>query len=120
MSASLQYCTTGAGICGGPNTPQGLDALLTFIPKESGTYYINARAFDQEALNGTTGDAVGDYQLFVNDVTGRPTYVPYYDVDSPLHSIDWGSQVDRTSRNPENHSPSIVTRSPRACSIAFA
>jgi serralysin len=88
---------------GGPNTPSGLDALLTFTAKETGTYYINARAFDQESLNGTTGDFVGDYELFVKDVTGRPdtSYKPYYDVDSPLHSIDWGTQVDRTSRNPD-------------------
>jgi serralysin len=91
--------TTGDG--GGPNTPQGLDALLTFVPKESGIYYINARSFDQDGTNGTTGDHVGDYELFVQDVTGRPSYTPYYDIDSPLHSIDWGSQVDRTSRNPD-------------------
>src|SRR5687767_14282531 len=57
---------------GGPNTPQGLDALLTFIPEASGTYYVNARAFDQTASNGTTGDAVGDYELFVRDVTNAP------------------------------------------------
>lgn len=86
---------------GGPNTPSGLDALLTFIPEVGGTYYINARAYDTDSTNGTTGDAVGDYELFVTDVTGNPTYVPYYDVDSPLHSLDWGSQVDRTSRNPD-------------------
>ncbi len=86
---------------GGPNTPSGLDALMTFIPKTSGTYYINARAYDQDSTNGTTGDATGDYELFVKDVSGRPSYVPYYDIDSPLHSIDWGSQVDRTSRNPD-------------------
>ena len=86
---------------GGPNTPQGLDALLTFIPDASGTYYINARAFDQVGTNGTTGDSVGDYELFVRDVTNAPTYVPYYDLDSPLHSIDWGTQVDGTSRNPD-------------------
>ena len=61
---------------GGPNTPSGLDALLTFTPQASGTYYINARAFDQDPTNGTTGDAVGDYELFVHDVTGTPTYVP--------------------------------------------
>ena len=94
---------------GGPNTPSGLDALLTFIPETSGTYYINARAFDQDPTNGTTGDAVGDYELFVNDVTGTPTYIPYYDVDSPLHSIDWGSQVDRTSRNPDGQEGPRVT-----------
>ncbi len=95
---------------GGPATSAaGLDALLTFIPKESGIYYINARAFDQNPDNGTTGDAVGDYELFVKDVTNQPTYTPYYDVDSPLHSIDWGSQVDRTSRNPDGAEGPRVT-----------
>jgi Ca2+-binding RTX toxin-like protein len=94
---------------GGPNTPSGLDALLTFVPLASGTYYINARAFDQDATNGATGDAVGDYQLFVTDVTGKPTYTPYYSVDSPLHSLDWGSQVDRTSRNPDGAEGPRVT-----------
>ncbi|HZF94524.1 MAG TPA: M10 family metallopeptidase C-terminal domain-containing protein [Allosphingosinicella sp.] len=98
---------------GGPNTPSGLDALLTFIPKETGTYYINARSYDNESLNGTTGDEVGDYELFVNDVTGRPSYTPYYDIDSPLHSLDWGSQVDRTSRNPDG------AEGPRATGNAF-
>ena len=97
---------------GGPNTPQGLDALLTFVPKTSGTYFINARAFDQDGTNGTTGDAVGDYELFVQDVTGRPTYTPYYDIDSPLHSIDWGSQVDRTSRNPDGAEGERPTENP--------
>ena len=86
---------------GGPNTPSGLDALATFTPETSGTYYINARAFDQDGTNGTTGDSVGDYELFVQDVTNQPHYVPYYDIDSPLHSIDWGTQVARTSRNPD-------------------
>ena len=94
---------------GGPNTPQGLDALLTFIPDVSGTYYINARAFDYEASNGTTGDVVGDYELFVRDVTNAPTYIPYYDLDSPLHSIDWGTQVDGTSRNPDGAEGSRIT-----------
>lgn len=94
---------------GGPDTPSGLDALLTYVPDASGTYYINARAYDQDGTNGITGDAVGDYELFVNDVTGTPTYVPYYNVDSPLHSIDWGSQVDRTSRNPDGQEGPRVT-----------
>ncbi|HEX8192841.1 MAG TPA: M10 family metallopeptidase [Allosphingosinicella sp.] len=105
--ASGKLLTTADG--GGPNTPSGLDALLTFIPKESGTYYINARAFDQDATNGSTGDEIGDYQLAVKDVTGRPSYSPYYDIDSPLHSIDWGSQVDRTSRNPDGAEGDRVT-----------
>ena len=86
---------------GGPNTPSGLDALLTFVAETSGTYYINARAFDQDSVNGSTGDHTGDYEIAVKDVTDRPTYVPYYDIDSPLHSIDWGTQLDRTSRNPD-------------------
>ena len=96
---------------GGPNTPQGLDALLTFVAQESGTYYINARAFDQDGTNGTTGDSVGDYELFVDDVTGRPdtTYKPYYDVSSPLHSIDWGTQVDGSSRNPDGQEGPRIT-----------
>ncbi|HEX2802530.1 MAG TPA: M10 family metallopeptidase C-terminal domain-containing protein [Sphingomicrobium sp.] len=94
---------------GGPNTPSGLDALMTFAPQASGTYYINARAFDQDGTNGTTGDAVGDYELFVDDVTDQPHYVPYYDINSPLHSIDWGTQVDRTSRNPDGEEGPRVT-----------
>ena len=97
---------------GGPNTPSGLDALLTFIPEESGTYYINARAYDNDPINGSTGDFVGDYELFVRDVTDQPTYVPYYDLDSPLHSLDWGSQVDRTSRNPDGEEGPRITGNP--------
>jgi serralysin len=69
--AAGNLVTTADG--GGPDTPSGLDALLTFVPQTSGTYYINARGFDQDPTNGTTGDAVGDYKLFVNDVTGKPT-----------------------------------------------
>src|SRR3990170_3126785 len=105
--ASGNLLTSADG--GGPNTPSGLDALLTFIPEASGTYYINARAYDTDSTNGTSGDAVGDYELFVRDVTDQPTYVPYYDLDSPLHSIDWGSQVDRTSRNPDGEEGPRIT-----------
>ena len=105
--AAGKLVTTADG--GGPDTPSGLDALLTFVPQISGTYYINARGFDQDATNGTTGDAIGDYKVFVNDVTGKPTYTPYYDTDSPLHSIDWGTQVDRTSRNPDGAEGPRVT-----------
>jgi Ca2+-binding RTX toxin-like protein len=96
---------------GGPNTPSGLDALLTFVAPVSGTYYINARAYEQSGANGSTGDFVGDYELFVKDVTGRPdtSYKPYYSVESPLHSIDWGTQVDRTSRNPDGAEGPRVT-----------
>ncbi|WP_296820685.1 M10 family metallopeptidase C-terminal domain-containing protein [Brevundimonas sp.] len=89
---------------GGPNTPSGLDALLTYQADYTGTYYINARAYDQDGTNGSTGDFVGDYELFVDtvDFEANPyAYRPFYDTDSPLHSIDWGSQFDRTSRNPD-------------------
>ena len=82
------------------NGNSGFDVLTTFTPKVSGTYYVNARAYDEEPTNGTTGDTVGDYELFVQ--TASPfAYKPYYDLDSPLHSIDWGSQVDGSSRNPD-------------------
>lgn len=87
---------------GGPNTPSGLDALMTFTATTTGTYFINARSFDQDATNGSTGDHIGDYELFVDTTTVSPTtYRPFYDTSSPLHSLDWGSQVDRTSRNPD-------------------
>ena len=87
---------------GGPNTPQGLDALLTFTAETSGTYFINARAYDQEAANGTDGDGVGDYDIFVERAAADPNaYRPYYDIDSPLHSLDWGTQKARSSRNPD-------------------
>lgn len=88
---------------GGPNTPQGLDALLTYEAAYTGTYYINARGFDQDPTNGTGGDAVGDYELFVVDATNDPSVQPpYYDADNPLYAIDWGSQqVDGTVRNPD-------------------
>ena len=45
--AAGNLVTTADG--GGPNTPSGLDALLTFVADQSGTYYINARGFDQDA-----------------------------------------------------------------------
>ena len=97
---------------GGPNTPSGLDALLTYTAEYSGVYFINARAFDNIPEDGDKGDLVGDYELFANDVTGRPSYQPYYSPDSPLHSIDWGSQVDRTSRNPDGAEGPRVTGNP--------
>ena len=85
------------------NVNSGLDVLLTFEPTVSGTYYINARAFGN--AGGPNGDEVGDYELFVNDVTSDPTvYRPYYSPDSPLYSIDWGTHVNRvndTVRNPD-------------------
>lgn len=88
---------------GGPNTPSGLDAILTYTAQGTGTFYINARAYDQDATNGTTGDFVGDYEVFVTsvDASDPSAYVPFYSPDSPLHAIDWGSQFTRSSRNPD-------------------
>jgi Ca2+-binding RTX toxin-like protein len=85
---------------GGPNTPEGLDALLSFTPETSGTFYVNARAFDQAPDNGTTGDSVGDYEVFAR-TAAADGYKPFYSPDSPLYSIDWGTQVDGSSRNPD-------------------
>lgn len=91
---------------GGANTTlnqlnSGFDAVLTYTATADGTYYVNARAFDQDAANGTGGDFVGDYEVFVTQADPRTAYKPLYTLESPLHAIDWGSQVDRTSRNPD-------------------
>lgn len=83
------------------NANSGFDALLSFTATTSGTYFLNARAFDQDPTNGNTGDGVGDYELFATTADPRTAYQPLYTIDSPLHSIDWGSQFPRTSRNPD-------------------
>ena len=75
----------------------GFDVLLAFTAPEDGTYYVNARAFDNFPEDGDTGDQVGDYEVFARPLL----YTPYYDLESPLHSIDWGTQFDGTSRNPD-------------------
>jgi Ca2+-binding RTX toxin-like protein len=82
------------------NLNSGFDVLLTFTPETSGLFYVNARAYDEDPTNGTTGDTVGDYELFVQ-VAPTGGYRPYYDVDSPLYALDWGTQVDGSSRNPD-------------------
>lgn len=93
--------TTADG--GGANTPSGLDALLTYQATYTGTHFINARAFDNGAPDGQQGDYVGDYEVFVEsvDLNDPTAYRPRYSPDQPMHSIDWGSQIDRTSRNPD-------------------
>jgi len=87
---------------GGGETPggqlYGLDAMLTVEVQTSGTYYINARAFDQNDANGETGDGVGDYELFAR----VSTYDPYYSTFSPLYSIDWGTQVNKVHQSVRN------------------
>jgi Ca2+-binding RTX toxin-like protein len=35
------------------------------------------------------------------DESDPAAYVPFYSPNSPLHSIDWGTQFDRTVRNPD-------------------
>src|SRR4051812_27075046 len=101
---------------GGGETPggqaEGTDALLTVKVDTSGTYYINARAFDQNDANGGTGDGVGDYDLFAR----ISTYTPYYDTNSPLYSIDWGTQVNKmhqSVRNPDGNEGPRDTGNPQ-------
>lgn len=97
---------------GGAMTPanevnSGFDVLLTFTAEVSGTYYINSRAFDNVPEDGPGGEGVGDYELFVReaDPNAPGTYRAYYDLDNPLHAIDWGSRlinkIHQTVRNPD-------------------
>jgi Ca2+-binding RTX toxin-like protein len=91
---------------GGPNTPSGLDALLGFKATVSGDYFLHARSYDQDTTNNTAvggpGDTVGDYEVFARAATAnRWVYTPFYSFDSPLHSLDWGSEFRRSSRNPD-------------------
>jgi serralysin len=87
---------------GGPNTPSGLDALLTFEATYSGTYYVNATSYDN--TGDGVGDFAGDYEIFARTATGT-VYTTHYDISSPLHSIDWGGVlVNRehvSVRNPD-------------------
>ncbi|HKX87725.1 MAG TPA: M10 family metallopeptidase C-terminal domain-containing protein [Sphingopyxis sp.] len=85
---------------GGPNTPSGLDALMTFQATYSGTYYVNATSYDNDGDG--IGDFVGDYELFARTATGT-VYTTEYDISSPLHSIDWGGvRVNREHVSVEN------------------
>jgi hypothetical protein len=93
----------------------GLDAMLTITVATTGTYYINARAFEQDLGDSTsTGDTIGDYDLFVEVNTDPPTPVDsqYYPMASPLRSIDWGTQVDGTVRNPDGNEGTAPTGNP--------
>jgi len=85
----------------------GFDALLTFTATTSGTYYVNARAFDNVPADGSDGDMIGDYGLYAEDVTGDESlYTPYYTPNSPLYAIDWGTQVNKVHqsyRNPDGN-----------------
>ena len=90
----------GTATAGGP-MPTGLvtttvNAQMDFAPETSGTYYINARYANLTTADGNTaGEGVGDYEL------GVEAWTPYYSPDSPLYAIDWGTQIDGSSRNPD-------------------
>jgi Ca2+-binding RTX toxin-like protein len=97
--------TAGGSMPGGLVTTT-VNAQLDFIPTTSGIYYINARSGN--LLNGDpfAGEPVGDYQLAVEG------WDPFYDPSEPLYAIDWGSQVDRTSRNPDGAEGPRTTGNP--------
>jgi len=88
---------------GGPNTPSGLDALMTFEAPSTGTYYVNATSYDN--TGDGIGDFAGDYEIFAITAPAGTTYTTPYDISSPLHSIDWGGvMVNRehvSVRNPD-------------------
>ncbi|HET9640789.1 MAG TPA: M10 family metallopeptidase C-terminal domain-containing protein, partial [Allosphingosinicella sp.] len=100
---------------GGPNTPQGLDALMTFEAPYSGTFYVNATSYDN--TGDGVGDFAGDYEIFAITATGS-TYTTHYDISSPLHSIDWGGVlVNRehvSVRNPDGMEGPRPTGEPAA------
>ncbi len=87
----------------------GFDAVLSVDITVTGTYYINARAFDNDpTVGGATGEGIGDYELYVHELDPNDpnVYHPYYDASSPLYAIDWGSQVNRvnvSARNPDGN-----------------
>ena len=88
---------------------EGLDAMLSLRVDKSGTYYVAATSFDQANGDGV-GDTVGDYEIFARPAS---SYVAYYDLDSPLHSIDWGTQVNKVHqsvRNPDGEEGPRPTR----------
>ena len=100
---------------GGPNTPSGLDALMTFEAPYSGTFYVNATSYDN--TGDGVGDFAGDYEIFAMTATGT-TYTTHYDISSPLHSIDWGGVlVNRehvSVRNPDGMEGPRPTGEPAA------
>jgi Ca2+-binding RTX toxin-like protein len=100
---------------GGPNTPSGLDALMTFEAPYSGTFYVNATSYDNDGDG--VGDFAGDYEIFAITATGT-TYTTHYDISSPLHSIDWGGVlVNRehvSVRNPDGMEGPRPTGEPAA------
>ncbi|HEX8262376.1 MAG TPA: M10 family metallopeptidase C-terminal domain-containing protein [Allosphingosinicella sp.] len=95
----------------------GFDAILTFSVTVTGTYYINARAFDNDpTVGGSTGEGLGDYALAVKEVDPNDpnVYHPYYDAGSPLYAFDWGSQVNKVNQSARNPDGNEGTRSTSA------
>jgi hypothetical protein len=101
---------------GGPNTPSGLDALMTFQAPTSGTFYVNATSYDNDGDG--VGDFAGDYEIFARTANPNTTYTTHYDISSPLHSIDWGGVlVNREHvavRNPDGNDGPRPTGEPAA------
>src|SRR5688572_909978 len=100
---------------GGPNTPSGLDALMTFEAPSTGTFYVNATCYDNDGDG--VGDFAGDYEIFAITAAGG-VYTAHYDIASPLHSIDWGGvMVNRehvSVRNPDGEEGPRPTGEPAA------
>jgi serralysin len=95
----------------------GFDAILTFQATVTGTYYVNARAFDNDpTVGGSTGEGLGGYELTVREVDPNDpnVYHPYYDASSPLYAFDWGSQVNRVNQSARNPDGNEGTRSTAA------
>jgi Ca2+-binding RTX toxin-like protein len=99
----LVATASGGGVLPGGVLLGPAIAEMDYTATVTGTYYINARS--QNYINGDPfkGEGVGDYKLTVEG------WKPYYDQNSPLYAIDWGSQVDRTSRNPDGAEGPRVT-----------
>jgi serralysin len=103
---------------GGANTVynqanSGFDVLLVYTPTQSGTFYIDARAFSNSPAT-PNGDSVGDYQLAVRvqDPNDPTVYHPYYAPTEPLYAIDWGTQVSKinqSARNPDGNEGTRTT-----------
>jgi Ca2+-binding RTX toxin-like protein len=94
-SGKLVATVSGGGVLPGGLLISTVIAEADYTATVSGTHYISARS--QNYINGDPfkGEGVGDYKLSVEG------WKPFYDQNSPLYALDWGSQVDRTSRNPD-------------------
>ena len=105
-SGKLVATVSGGGVLPGGLLSSTVIAEGDFLATQTGTYYISAHS--QNYVNGDPfkGEGVGDYKLSVEG------WNPYYNPDEPLYAIDWGTQVDRTSRNPDGQEGPRVTGQP--------